>query len=216
MLLETSFASADLREAKFTLSTENSAFAAGVIEAGGDIAWGPDFTCANLERADFSRQELLSFVEDGGLGFVNPGSYFTAKFVNANLAHADFRSIGIYGAMMPKSAINSQPGAELKFMRAEFPLPMDWFGVSEKPKETDVATMNGHSRTRYLFFQGTVNPSAPLGSDLKKFATSLNRIAEAFAGSNWYDAELPTSLRQWLDQSHVEGSRSGPCARAPR
>jgi hypothetical protein len=215
VLLSTNFTSADLRQAKFTLDLQNSAFAADSLANAGETVWGPDFTCANLEDADFSRQELLSFVEEEEeRSFLAAGTFFTAKFSKADLARADFRSIGVYGAMIPRSkAVSSSPNAALTLMRHDFPFPLDIFGLADVPREMNILGPDGARKVRYLPFRGQLNPALPLGSDLKRYASSLNQIAAAFANSNWDEAQLPNSLRQFLAQADVPISRSNRCAK---
>jgi uncharacterized protein YjbI with pentapeptide repeats len=213
ILTATNFTGADLRNAKFTVEPQNTAFASDAITNGGETAWGPDFTCANLEDADFSRQQLLSFVEERP-DFITPGSFFTAKFSKADLARADFRSVGVYGAITPRSKAESTPAARFMFMRLGFPLPMDLFSLPDVPREMDLPLPNGVKKVRYQPFGGSLNSALPMGNDVRKFATSLNEIARAFANSNWGDARLPNSLRQFLTQAQVPASRSGACITA--
>jgi uncharacterized protein YjbI with pentapeptide repeats len=210
VLLAANFTSADLRHAKFTLEPQNTAFAADSITNGGEMAWGPDFSCANLENADVSRQEFLSFVEEGS-SFINPFSFFTAKFSNANLTRTDFRSTGVYGALIPRFKADLSTAAMLKLMRQDFPFPLDYFALDYKPREITFVDLSGTRTVPYLSFRGTLNPSAPIGNDLKRFSNSLNRIVDAFAGSNWHDAQLPNSLRQFLTQADVPTIRTASC-----
>jgi len=128
------------------------------------------------------------------------------------LAHADFRSIGAYGAIIPKSGTDTTPTNLLLIARERFPLPLDIFSLDDNPRETGVSGPAGFTKVQFLSFRGVVNPSLPLGSDPERFRTSLNRVAAAFAGSNWEDAQLPKSLRQLLTQARVPSSRTAACA----
>jgi uncharacterized protein YjbI with pentapeptide repeats len=214
VMLATSFVGADLRGVKFTRQPQNQDFASITVTNGGETIWGPDFTCANLENADFSGPALLSFVEEGR-DFMLPGTLFTAKFSNSNLLHADFRQIGVYGALIPKPEAlqpSLTPLAWATWARQNFPLPMDSFAVEDKPRETNLVTLNGAKKASYLFFHGTPSPSLPIGGDLGRFAGSLKGIAYAFSNSNWNDAQLPNSLRQFLTQAKVPVSRTNSCA----
>jgi uncharacterized protein YjbI with pentapeptide repeats len=214
VMLSTSFVGADLRGAKFTVQGQNKDFASGAVTNGGTTPWGPDFTCANLENADFSGQALLSFVEEGR-DFIAPGTFFTANFSNSNLAHADFRRIGVYGALIPKALPPSTApgalGALDTWGRQDFPLPMDLFVVEDKPRETTIATLGVVKKASYRFFRGNLSPSLPIGSDLGRYAGSLKGIAGAFSNSNWNDAQLPNSLRQFLTRANVPVSRTNSC-----
>jgi uncharacterized protein YjbI with pentapeptide repeats len=211
VLLATNFANANLTGAKFTLDLQHSAFLADTLANNGEMAWGPDFSCANLENADFSRQEFLSVVENGP-NFMSPGSLITPKFENANLKHTDFRSVGVYGALLPFTGRQLSPGSKLTFMRTQFPFPLDFFGLSDKPQKWDQANLGGVVHMEYLAFRGTLNPTLPMGTDSRKFTGSLNLIAKAFTHSNWDDAQLPVSLRQLLTQDRVATTLTGSCS----
>jgi len=212
VLLETDFQSADLRQAKFTLAPQNApGFATLSIDAQGETIWGPDFTCSNLEDADFSRQPLFAFIEEAP-NFLPPGQFFTAQFSYANLRRADFRAMGVYGAI--SSGQQENPRRSALQLREEFPLALDGFQVGEE-KESEIPYADGTTKkVGYLPFAGSVNASAPLQHDTRQFKTAFENVARAFANSNWSEARLPNSMQQFLRDAQVpsdDTGRSGHC-----
>jgi uncharacterized protein YjbI with pentapeptide repeats len=190
----TRFISADLRDSKFILSGKNLGVTRwdyvelqlARVDKGQVSVSMPDFSCSNLENADFSGASLFELVSNAVSinGFEDWGPIFwRANLKDANMRTAQFFGLATgHDPQFPfgdhgTTSLNGLSPHNSKDVRAQPMIP-----------------------TLYR-----VNPNAPLGKSASDFSSSLSQLSTNFGDSNWQEAKLPKGLQTWLEQqSHAK------------
>jgi uncharacterized protein YjbI with pentapeptide repeats len=189
-LEQTKFVHSDLRGAKLTLSGDRGLLGVrwDYVErqmyrspSGQVQVWMPDFSCSDLRNADFTGHPLFAINANDipDLQFV----YFPASFYGANVKGADLHEIQVFGT------------------------------VSDDDHRSPIRTISGSGSrpgdAKYTRSVYKIDPDAPLTPGFEQFSSALRQVSYAFSGSNWRDASLPKSLREWLDQNSPESMPRG-------
>jgi uncharacterized protein YjbI with pentapeptide repeats len=199
-LMNVTFKNADLRSTRFTFpfilrKSKTKAIRRNYVDDRLYIAYAtelfwkpPDYRCADLRGADFSGYPLLAV-------FDNEGSYnwfglWAPSFEYANLQGANFTDVQGFG-IWPSQGIKQENSDE-------WGIP---FGVNGGLARRFT---NGHSIGMF-----SIDPKKSLAADVSRFSRSLGYLTEAFNRTNWEDARLPLSLREWLNRHRLEQRPQG-------
>jgi uncharacterized protein YjbI with pentapeptide repeats len=182
-LLGAEFVRSDLSAAKITDVTGNQS-ATNAIQNAAPEADAPDFSCADLSEADFSKEVLFGVYENNNAG---ESSYWSAKLNGANLKGANLSQVDIFvETELP------QP------MKPENELPPDlpFSGVS-KMYNDPVEQEDAKAAPMYLIlFSGSdLQIREPLFPKFNGLREVTKEISKAL---NWQDAKLPSSFRRFM------------------
>lgn len=190
-LEHTNFRTADLQGATLTLTKDQirghylPSYVSGIFRRGEGsqiLMHGPDFSCADLRKADFSGHPVFGFASTkAGLANGAPALILVpASFVGVDLEGTKFGEAKMFGArseneILPWPTDGPDSGTESASL-----LPSRLF-------EFDFSKDDDHG------------PGREEAGDLSGYDKSFAFFQQGFAGSNWRSAIFPSKVRSWLE-----------------
>jgi hypothetical protein len=166
------------------------------------IIYQPDFTCADLRKADFSGFPLFAFISEKSVDyFTTPLSVQQPVFVNAKLDDTDFRHIRQFGSVPLPQPVDTTVSTD----KADVAGP---FGVCDGSYVE--AEQDGK---RFALYEYSTCDWSPESKDLGQFKTSIDFIFDNLSGSTWMNASYPPGMLDAL-KARV-GPRTGMLRKEP-
>jgi|GEM_PF-5284485 len=145
---------------------------------------GPDFSCADLNGANFSGHPLLPIYSNELAAVIRAHM----SFRDADISGANFSPLGGFGIVLPGQQYDAQP------------FPTIGSGASW-------ASIDHYAVTEFV-----LNNHAPLAPGRANYSQALNELTAIFSGSNWRGATFDRSVRETLDMLNVyHAARLSPC-----